>query len=89
MDSSSFPSETKKGELQKDHWMEIRIRKIRETSFFQSNETFHVPPDNPTKQFFLGWKSTHGAASTTYYTKYYLTNNSLRVGIVLEIYKNK
>jgi len=56
----------RKRELQKDHWMEIRIRSVR------------LRFSNPTKRFtcpriiqrnsFLGWKSTHGAASTTYYT---------------------
>ena len=56
--------------------MEIGIRKIRETSFIQSSETFHVPPDNPrTVSFWVG--------------KVLTVQLVLRVGIVFEIYINK
>jgi len=66
----------RKRELRKDHWMEIGIRKIRETSFIQSSETFHVPPDNPrTVSFWVG--------------KVLTVQLVLRVGIVFEIYINK
>jgi hypothetical protein len=48
-----------KGNFEKIIGWKIRIRKIRGTSFIQSNQTFHVPQDNPRTGFFWGfWKST-------------------------------